>query len=114
MMSLMICIVGAMIVTMIYFWSNLVKKMQKKYLDAKFIKSPVVSLGTALICSYCAKQLTISTAFSHFRNQCKEIMVKSGCMKDYREAIRTKNNRANESYKRNHGKFMAKVCDLKK
>ena len=90
------------------------KEDAKKYLDAKFIKSAVVSLGTTLICSYCAKQLTISTAFSHFRNQCKEMMIKSERMKDYREAIRTKNNRANESYKRNHGKFMAKVRDLKK
>ena len=42
------------------------------------------------------------------------MMVKSGRMKDYHKAIRTKNNRANESYKRNHGKFMAKVRDLKK
>ena len=90
------------------------KEEAKKYLEANFVESAVVSIGTILICSYCAKQLTISTAFSHFRNQCKEMMANSGRMEDYREAIKTKNDRANESYKRNHGKFMAKVRDLKK
>ena len=72
----------------------------QKYLDAKFIKSAVVSFGTILICSYCTKQLTISTAFSHFRNQCKEMMEKSGRMKDYCKAIKTKNKRANKTYKK--------------
>ena len=90
------------------------KEEAKKYLEANFVESAVVSIGTILICSYCAKQLTISTAFSHFRNQCKEMMANSGRMEDYREAIKTKNDRANESYKRNHGKLMAKVRDLKK
>ena len=80
-----------------------------KYLDNKFIKSVVASAGTLIICTYCAKQLTISTAFGHFHNQCFEMIEKSSRMKDYRKAIKTKNERANQNFKGNHAKFMAKV-----
>ena len=92
---------------------NLVVKLQKNVED-NHIYSVIASAGTNIICIYCPKKITLSTAVGHFCNQCKEMMGESGGMKDYCKAIKTKNECANDSFKSNNAKCMAKFCNLKK
>ena len=84
-------------------------KTAQKYIEDKLIESVIASAVTLIIFTYC-------NFFNPFYclNQCKEMIEKSGQMKDYHNVIKTKNKRANENFKGNNVKFMAKIRDFKK